>query len=102
MENLRQLMAAYFHQDWWDEYDGAWRLAVADFARRAPERVPALEREIASLLDERPTDAQVSQLLDEMGNYRHPGDEPDAHIAWLVDIRSLLDEIDHQTNSRTS
>lgn len=102
MDNLRHLMTAYFHQDWWDEYGGSWRSAVADFAARAPERLPALEVEIAGLLDRHLTDAEVSLLLDEMGNFRHPGDEPDAHICWLRDIRALLDDIAHDTKSRTS
>ena len=55
-------MAAYFHQDWWEEYDGSWKAAAEDFARR----------------------------LDAMGNYRSPGDSPTAHVDWLNDILLLL------------
>jgi hypothetical protein len=87
---LKHLMSAYFHQDWFDEYEGSWRMAVEDFARRSPERVPALSREIDSVLHGRPTDRQVARLLDELGNFRDPGDEPQAHLGWLESIRSML------------
>lgn len=87
---LKHLMSAYFHQDWCDEHEGSWRIAVEDFARRSPERVPALSREIDSVLHGQPTDKQVARLLDELGNFRNPGDEPRAHLGWLEDIRSML------------
>lgn len=45
----------------------------------------------------RSTASSWRKLLDEMGSYRDPGVGPDAHIAWLMDIRALLDEINHQT-----
>lgn len=87
---LKHLMAAYFHQDWCDEYEGSWRMAVEDFARRSPERVPALSGEIDSVLHGQPTDVHVARLLDELGNHRDPGDEPQAHLGWLEDIRYML------------
>ena len=90
MENLRQLMAAYFHQDWWDEYDGSWEGAVDDFARREPHRVPATIEEITVLLDADDSDTAVGETLDALGNYRHAGEEPDAHSTWLRQIRERL------------
>ena len=35
METLRQLMSAYFHQDWSDEYGGTWQVAHRAF----PEKI---------------------------------------------------------------
>ncbi len=90
MENLRQLMAAYFHQDWWDEYDGSWEGAVDDFARREPHRVAPAIDEITLLLGAGDSDATVGERLDAMGNYRHPGEEPNAHATWLKQIRERL------------
>lgn len=90
MDNLKHLMAAYFHQDWSAEYDGSWPAAVEDFARRAPARVPELTHEISALLERQPAEREVADLLDAMGNYRSPGAGPTAHIDWLHDIRALL------------
>lgn len=93
MKNLRQLMAAYFHQDWWEEYDGSWEAGVADFARRAPERVPGLIEEIDTLLASAPSEDKVAQVLDDLGNYRDPGGSPTAHLDWLKAIRDSLTRI---------
>ena len=83
-------MAAYFHQDWWDEYDGSWRAALADYVHRAPERVPGLVADISTLLSGDPTDEDVARTLEEMGNYRSPGRSSTASIDWLIDILSEL------------
>ena len=63
MDNLEHLMSAYFHQDWWEEYDGSWHAAVQDFARRSPERVPGLKTEISSLLRRGIEDDEAAGLL---------------------------------------
>lgn len=91
MKNLRQLMAAYFHQDWWDEYGGVWESAVDDFARREPRRVGGAAQEIADLLDSNvESDEVLGRTLDALGNFRDPGDAPDAHIVWLREVRERL------------
>ena len=40
MHDLGHLMAAYVHQDWWDEYDGSWRAAVADHVDHMDDLTP--------------------------------------------------------------
>ena len=90
MENLRHLMAAYFHQDWWEEYDGSWVGAVDDYARRAPERVPCLLTEIDALLAAVPDEPTLGRTLTELGNYRSVGESPTAYRDWLRDIRAHL------------
>ena len=90
MENLRHLMAAYFHQDWWSEYDGSWESAVDDFVRREPRRVAGAAGEIASLLDDAASDQSLGEALDALGNFRDPGSAPDAHRSWLVELRDRL------------
>ena len=90
MENLRQLMAAYFHQDWWDEYGGAWESAVDDFARREPHRISGATDEIATLLKTADSDGAVGRALDDLGNFRDPGPAPDANAEWLAQIRDRL------------
>ena len=90
MDNLRQLMAAYFHQDWWDEYGGMWESAVDDFAHCEPQRIAGVVQEIAALLESAGSDAAVGQALDDLGNFRDPGDGQDANRAWLVQIRARL------------
>lgn len=92
MECLRQLMAAYFHQDWSDEYDGAWTSAVDDFARREPRRIVGTMQEIDELISSSDSDAAVAQALDALGNFRDPGRASDAHITWLREIRERLDQ----------
>jgi hypothetical protein len=90
MDNLRQLMAAYFHEDWSDEYDGAWESAVDDFARREPDRITGVVQEIAALLTGTGSDVAVGKALDALGNFREPGDAQDANRTWLVQIQARL------------
>jgi hypothetical protein len=90
MENLRHLMSAYFHQDWWDEYAGSWTAAVDDYMRRSPGRAQGLLDEISLLLASERDDATVARILDELGNYRSPGDSPTAHLDWLEQIRERV------------
>ena len=93
MNDLRHLMAAYFHQDSWDEYDGSWRAALADYVQRAPERVPGLVEDISALLAGDPTDEEVAATLREMGNYRSTGSSPTANVDWLGEILTELREM---------
>ena len=72
MENLRQLMAAYFHQDWQEEYGDVWESAVDDFARREPHRIAGATDEIATLLTAADSDEAVGRALDALGNFRVP------------------------------
>ena len=90
MENLRQLMAAYFHQDWSDEYNESWEAAVDDFARREPRRVGETCVEIAATLRIHPREADLAAFLESLGSYYWPGDTPDAHGEWL---RGVLDRL---------
>ena len=90
MDDLRQLMAAYFHQDWWEEYGGAWESAVDDFARREPHRIAGAADEITTLLTSADSDEAVGRALDDLGNFRDPGPAPDANAAWLREVRDRL------------
>lgn len=90
MADLRQLMAAYFHQDWAAEYDGSSEAAVDDFARREPTRVARAIEEIDSLLATTTTDAELAASLDSLGNNYWPGDAAGAHTTWLRAVRSRL------------
>lgn len=94
MENLRQLMAAYFHQDWWDEYQGRWESAVDDFVRREPHRVAGTTDEIEDLLKTAESDQRLGQVLDDLGNFRDAGDAPDAHRSWLIELTARLSRSD--------
>jgi hypothetical protein len=93
METLRQLMSAYFHQDWSDEYGGTWQVAVDDFIRREPDRLSALKLELAELLDSTTDDAALGARLDALGSYYWPGDAAHAHREWVTAIR------DHVTSA---
>jgi CdiI immunity protein len=91
MDNLRQLMAAYFHQDWYDEYGGSWEAAVDDFARRAPSRVAGTKAEIATLLRTTTSDAELVETLDALGNFYSAGEDRGSYRAWLESIEARLD-----------
>ena len=90
MENLRQLMAAYFHQDWSEEYDGSWEVAVDDFMRREPSRVAHTRAEIATLLGDTDDDGELGRALEALGNYYWPGEGTEPHRQWLVQVESRL------------
>jgi hypothetical protein len=99
MDNLRQLMAAYFHQDWFDEYGGSWQAAVEDFARRETSRVEGAVAELSTLTRTTPTDVELVEALDALGSFYWAGDDPAAYRAWLEEIKALLKT---QMNSRSA
>lgn len=92
MTGLRQLMTAYLHQDWREEYDGARTSAVDDFARRESDRVLGTLDDIDELLRSARSDAAVAHTLDALGNFRDPGDSPGAHASRLVAVRPRLNQ----------
>ena len=99
MENLRQLMAAYFHQDWYDEYGGSWEAAVDDFARREPSRVDGATTEIATLMRTTHSGAEMVQALAALGNFYWAGDDADSYSEWL---RSIKTRLERETRSRSA
>ena len=90
MDNLRQLMAAYFHQDWSDEYGGSWQAAVEDFARREPSRVEGAATEVATLLRTTHNDVELVEALDALGSFYWAGDDPAMYRAWLEEILAQM------------
>ena len=86
MENLEHLIGAYFHQDWNHVY-ATREEAVADFARRSPERVSSVPGEIDELLDATPDNEALAERLSAMGFDDAPleGDR-----AFLLDLRAHL------------
>lgn len=89
MSDLRQLMAAYFHQDFDLEHGtDDWEPVVDLFIRTESHRIPGVIRELDELLDAPDTD--LSTHLGGLGNYYWPGDEPGATRTWLIAIRDRL------------
>lgn len=91
MENLRQLLAAYFHQDWHDEYDGSWESAVDDFVRRESDRAPGARDEISQLLAEGGSEGALPNTLDCLGSYYWAGDEPRDYRDWLLAVKARIE-----------
>ena len=94
MHDLQHLMAAYFHQDWWEEYDGSWLAALADYVDRAPERVSGLVANISMLLSGDPTEEEVATALEKIGQLSLRWKPPTAHIDWLRDILSEVHDVE--------
>ncbi|UFN46402.1 contact-dependent growth inhibition system immunity protein [Nocardioides okcheonensis] len=99
MTELRHLMAAYFHQDWMDEYDDSWERAVDDFLDRSPDRAAAAAGQIDALLAEGLDPGSLGRRLNDLGNYRHAGDEPDAYATWLRSVAIRLREASPATTT---
>ncbi|WP_107771067.1 contact-dependent growth inhibition system immunity protein [Nocardioides sediminis] len=94
---LSQLLGAYFHQDWHDEYGGSWEAAVDDFARREPSRVRGVTAEIATLMRTTHSAAELKKALDGLGNFYWAGDDSESYSEWLRNIKARLER---ETQSR--
>jgi hypothetical protein len=88
---LSQLLSAYFHQDWHDEYRGSWEVAVDDFARREPSRVHGATAEIENLMRTAHDAAELKEALDALGNFYWAGDGSDSYSEWLRAIKIRLE-----------
>ena len=82
---LRQLMAAYFHQDFMDVHGGVWE-AVDAFVRVDPGRAGALLSEIELVLRELPTEPEVDMYLDQLGCEYWAPPEEGGYRGWLTEI----------------
>lgn len=86
MNDLEHLMAAYFHQDWDDEY-GTWTEAVDDFLARSPERAATIPAAISELLGAFPQDGDLDRRLGEIGCAHDPAE---GDRAWLLAVRAHI------------
>jgi hypothetical protein len=82
---LRQLMGAYFHQDW--ELDGDESDVVDLFVRHEPESADRLPAEVDRLLAELPDEPALrSFILEDLGAYYLADAEGGTFRGWLSQI----------------
>ena len=87
---LSQLLGAYFHQDW-DARDASDDAVIARFQREEPGALVQRARDdIAHVLHMTRSDAELSAMLDSLGNYYYfPADGLSAQ-AWLARVGERL------------
>lgn len=87
----RQLLAAYFHQDWPDEFadPGAAVAAMIDHEPAADRHAAAAE--LRALLREQPDDATLrSALLHDLGCFYEPAADGLTARQWLAAVADRL------------
>ena len=82
---LEQLMGAYFHQDWYDEFGDEWE-AVDAFVAGSPSHVNNLLAEIQNLLSNADSETALEAYLDSLGCEYTPTAEQGGYRGWLSEI----------------
>jgi hypothetical protein len=97
LEALRALLDCYLHEDWVDDYVDLWH-AVDDFTRGEPDWAPNFSADVQYVLEQRHTEQEIEQLLDELGMVYHPpGDGWDSYRAWLLAVAAHVEENLHKS-----
>jgi hypothetical protein len=86
MDNLKYLFSAYFHQDW-HQARATWEEVVDEFLQDDATTVAAAPAELDALLSATDDDAELSQLVLELGCDYHPdlGER-----GWLTAVRDRI------------
>ncbi|GAB3778980.1 contact-dependent growth inhibition system immunity protein [Nocardioides ungokensis] len=84
-ELLRQLMAAYFHEDFQDVYGGVWETIDA-FVADDPAESVLLPDEIAAVLAEFPTEEATAGYVISLGCCYQPQPNDGGYRGWLAEI----------------
>ena len=80
---LEQFFGGYLHQDWRDDYPDEWA-ALDDFLEDGPEVVDSFRREVAVVLADYESEADLRQLvLDELGSFSMVEVRGWTYRAWL-------------------
>jgi hypothetical protein len=85
---LRNLIGAYLHQDWREEYE-SWEEAVADFAREDVAWVAAASAQLSTLLRDN-DELGLKIQLDTLGSYYDPTRAEGSYRAWLTAMHDRL------------
>ena len=89
---LEQLFGGYLHEDWADDY-ADFAQAVDAFVEHQPDLAPAASGEIAQLLVECDSEADLEQRLDDLGLvYYPPGLGWSSYRSWVLAVASRLEE----------
>jgi hypothetical protein len=93
LHELSQLLGAYLHQDWPDEFDSD-AAALNEAIKSEPREVVASAvNQIDGLLDQSLSDAALKTIMtQQVGCYFHPGDDEGAYHKWLKKVREILAE----------
>lgn len=81
---LRQLVAAYYHPDWYSEHEDAWA-NLQDFLIGEP-LAAQLPADVDAVLAAFETDEEVGHYLEELGSYYIPIEEQGGCRAWLEEV----------------
>lgn len=93
-ENIKQLLGAYFHQDW-NLDDPTWESVVERYVRDEPGQGRIAATELERLLISTLFDEDVSAMVKKLGCYYWAGSASEMRT-WASQVVRLLREIDHQ------
>lgn len=83
---LTQLLQAYLHLDWPEDYGDPWA-AIDDFLRSEPEQAARLAGEIDRLLGDTAEEAELRRLVvGELGSGYLPEADGWSFASWLAEI----------------
>jgi len=91
---LRQLIKAYFDEDWSEESGGDPRAVLTMFAVNEPDLAPRLRAEIDALLSK--GEGEAAAVVRSLGPYYDVEGDGLSYAAWLMDVRQEVTRVlDH-------
>lgn len=88
---LEQLMGAYFHQDFHDDYGDIWGTVDA-FTAEEPKLASALPDEIAQVLARFPLEAEVDSYLESLGSSVYLDQADGGYRGWLREMSDRIEK----------
>lgn len=93
LESSDNLLAGYLSEDWDNDYSDPWA-AVEDFVRSEPLHAPLVRRDIATLLQQTGSDADLHSRLRVLGlGYQPLNDEFNTYRQWLLAVADRVDQL---------
>jgi hypothetical protein len=93
LDDLSQILGAYLHQDWADEFDSDDSALRSAVGAEPKEKIAAARRAVDRLLASQLTDTELrDELTDRLGCYFDPGSKGMTYQQWLARVSQLLSQ----------
>jgi hypothetical protein len=87
IENIKDLLACYFHQDWSDEYEDDTLAIAAIISHEPRSQIIAAISELDLILSKHLSERELETLtIAELGCYFNPSVKKQTYHEWLTNI----------------
>jgi CdiI immunity protein len=91
IENIKDLLACYFHQDWSDEYETDTLAITAIISLEPQSQIIAAISELDLILSKNLSEKELKTLtIDKLGCYFNPSVKKQTYQEWLTEVKQTF------------